>query len=82
MLNSQGAVKISDFGISSQLESTGALCETFVGTTCCAPRRRRPRPPPPIAREDVRRSPHLPFDGESRMRWAATPLHTYTQSSV
>jgi len=34
MLNSQGAVKISDFGISSQLESTGALCETFVGTTC------------------------------------------------
>ena len=34
MLNSKGAVKISDFGISSQLENTGAFCETFVGTTC------------------------------------------------
>ncbi|EOD17316.1 hypothetical protein EMIHUDRAFT_75779, partial [Emiliania huxleyi CCMP1516] len=40
LLNSQGAVKISDFGISSQLEATGegicstSLCSTFVGTTC------------------------------------------------
>ena len=34
MLNSAGAVKISDFGISSQLENTGAFAETFVGTTC------------------------------------------------
>jgi len=34
LLNSQGAVKISDFGISSQLEATGELCSTFVGTTC------------------------------------------------
>jgi len=34
MMNSEGAVKISDFGISSQLENTAGLCETFVGTTC------------------------------------------------
>jgi len=34
MLNSRGDVKISDFGISSQLVDTGAFCETFVGTTC------------------------------------------------
>jgi len=34
MLNSTGAVKISDFGISSQLDSTAAMCSTFVGTTC------------------------------------------------
>ena len=34
MLNSAGQVKISDFGISSQLESTAAFCSTFVGTTC------------------------------------------------
>ena len=34
MLNSKGAVKISDFGISSQLDSTAGMCETFVGTTC------------------------------------------------
>lgn len=34
MLNSSGAVKISDFGISSQLDSTAAMCSTFVGTTC------------------------------------------------
>jgi len=34
MLNSSGAVKIADFGISSQLVDTGAFCETFVGTTC------------------------------------------------
>lgn len=34
MLNKQGAVKISDFGISSQLENTAAFCSTFVGTTC------------------------------------------------
>lgn len=34
MLHSNGAVKISDFGISSQLENTAGLCETFVGTTC------------------------------------------------
>jgi len=34
LLNSAGQVKISDFGISSQLESTAGLCSTFVGTTC------------------------------------------------
>jgi len=34
MLKSNGAVKISDFGISSQLDSTAAHCSTFVGTTC------------------------------------------------
>eukprot|EP00325_Prymnesiales_sp_UTEX-LB-985_P002649 CAMPEP_0174701818 /NCGR_PEP_ID=MMETSP1094-20130205/6327_1 /TAXON_ID=156173 /ORGANISM="Chrysochromulina brevifilum, Strain UTEX LB 985" /LENGTH=457 /DNA_ID=CAMNT_0015899517 /DNA_START=1 /DNA_END=1375 /DNA_ORIENTATION=- len=34
MLNSSGAVKISDFGISSQLAESGAFAETFVGTTC------------------------------------------------
>ncbi|KAL1515893.1 hypothetical protein AB1Y20_002507 [Prymnesium parvum] len=34
MRNSKGATKIADFGISSQLESTGAFCQTFVGTTC------------------------------------------------
>jgi len=34
MLNKRGQVKISDFGISSQLESTNALCNTFVGTAC------------------------------------------------
>ena len=31
MLNRRGEVKISDFGISSQLENTAALCETFIG---------------------------------------------------
>ena len=30
LLNSAGQVKISDFGISSQLESTAGLCSTFV----------------------------------------------------
>ena len=50
MLKSNGAVKISDFGISSQLDSTAAHCSTFVGTTCymsperCA-RRRASEPP-------------------------------------
>ena len=34
MLNTAGEIKISDFGISSQLANTGAFCETFVGTTC------------------------------------------------
>eukprot|EP00966_Prymnesium_polylepis_P006068 138928-Prymnesium_polylepis.3 len=34
LLSRTGAVKISDFGISSQLENTNAFCETFVGTTC------------------------------------------------
>ena len=34
MLKSNGGVKISDFGISSQLDSTAAHCSTFVGTTC------------------------------------------------
>uniref|UniRef100_A0A7S2IUP2 mitogen-activated protein kinase kinase n=1 Tax=Haptolina brevifila TaxID=156173 RepID=A0A7S2IUP2_9EUKA len=34
LLNRRGQVKISDFGISSQLESTAGLCSTFVGTTC------------------------------------------------
>ena len=34
MLKKDGTVKIADFGISSQLESTAGLCETFVGTTC------------------------------------------------
>ena len=27
-------MKISDFGISSQLDSTNGMCSTFVGTTC------------------------------------------------
>ena len=34
MLNAAGALKISDFGISSQLAETAAFCSTFVGTTC------------------------------------------------
>lgn len=34
LINSDGAVKISDFGISSQLDNTAGLCTTFVGTTC------------------------------------------------
>ena len=34
MMNAAGDVKIADFGISSQLNDTGAFCETFVGTTC------------------------------------------------
>lgn len=34
MLNKQGQVKISDFGISSQLDSTNGFCSTFVGTAC------------------------------------------------
>ena len=34
MLSTSGDVKISDFGISSQLDNTSAFCETFVGTTC------------------------------------------------
>lgn len=34
MLSSDGAVKIADFGISSQLANTAAFCESFVGTTC------------------------------------------------
>ena len=34
MMNGAGAVKISDFGISSQLADTTAFCSTFVGTTC------------------------------------------------
>lgn len=34
MINSRGQVKISDFGISSQLDSTNGMCSTFVGTTC------------------------------------------------
>mmetsp|Transcript_20093 Transcript_20093/g.33397 ORF Transcript_20093/g.33397 Transcript_20093/m.33397 type:complete len:367 (+) Transcript_20093:64-1164(+) len=34
MLNKHGQVKISDFGISSQLDSTNAFCSTFVGTAC------------------------------------------------
>ena len=34
MLSTAGAVKISDFGISRELEDTQALCSTFVGTTC------------------------------------------------
>ena len=34
MRNAAGAVKIGDFGISSQLDSTAGLCSTFVGTTC------------------------------------------------
>ena len=27
-------MKIADFGISSQLDSTHGMCSTFVGTTC------------------------------------------------
>ena len=34
LVNAAGNVKISDFGISSQLDSTAAFCSTFVGTTC------------------------------------------------
>jgi len=34
MINTRGQVKISDFGISSQLDSTNGMCSTFVGTTC------------------------------------------------
>jgi len=34
LVNARGQVKISDFGISSQLDSTNAMCSTFVGTTC------------------------------------------------
>lgn len=34
LVNSRGQVKISDFGISSQLDSTNGMCSTFVGTTC------------------------------------------------
>lgn len=34
LMNSRGQVKISDFGISSQLDSTNGMCSTFVGTTC------------------------------------------------
>jgi len=34
LINADGAVKISDFGISSQLDNTAGLCSTFVGTTC------------------------------------------------
>jgi len=34
MLNAKGQVKISDFGISSQLDSTTGFCSTFVGTAC------------------------------------------------
>ena len=29
LINADGAVKISDFGISSQLDNTGSLCSTF-----------------------------------------------------
>lgn len=34
LINSRGQVKIADFGISSQLDSTNGMCSTFVGTTC------------------------------------------------
>lgn len=34
MLSKAGAVKISDFGISSQLENTGGFCSTFIGSAC------------------------------------------------
>lgn len=34
LLSKHGQVKISDFGISSQLDSTNAFCSTFVGTAC------------------------------------------------
>jgi len=34
LMNGDGVVKISDFGISSQLDNTAGLCSTFVGTTC------------------------------------------------
>jgi len=32
LINSRGEAKLSDFGISKELEKTAALCETFVGT--------------------------------------------------
>ncbi len=34
LVSKAGAVKISDFGISSQLENTAALCSTFIGSAC------------------------------------------------
>lgn len=34
LLSGTGAVKISDFGISSQLANTAGMCSTFIGTTC------------------------------------------------
>ena len=34
LLNRVGQVKISDFGISSQLDNTNGMCSTFVGSTC------------------------------------------------
>jgi serine/threonine protein kinase len=46
MLNRAGDVKIADFGISSQLNSTGALCETFVRAAPAQPPRRAPRAQP------------------------------------
>ena len=32
LMNSKGEVKLSDFGISKELQKTAALCNTFVGT--------------------------------------------------
>ena len=32
LINSQGEVKVSDFGVSAELQSTLAMCGTFVGT--------------------------------------------------
>jgi len=32
LLNTQGEIKISDFGLSAELDSTQAMCATFIGT--------------------------------------------------
>ena len=32
LLNSRGEVKISDFGLSAELDSTKEMCATFIGT--------------------------------------------------
>lgn len=58
LLNSRGEVKISDFGLSAELDSTKEMCATFVGTHAymsperlggkpcvCGHLRRRPRVP-------------------------------------
>ena len=34
LINSKGEVKLSDFGIAAELQSTIAMCGTFVGEYC------------------------------------------------
>ena len=55
LLNSRGAVKISDFGISSQLDNTAGMCSTFVG----ASRRTRTLPPHGLAASAQSVASHL-----------------------